>query len=117
MRRHDRIAIFGFTCLIVQLIVGTVFVSVRSARAQPSITEKQAIVNERLRGIAANLETRVKQIEDLKVDPRLAVLESMAVRVTNIEMLLYGAIVTLLGNLVMSVVMVRTQKGRRGQAG
>lgn len=97
------------TVAMTQLVVGTAIVTVRGQTPQ---TIEEAVARQRTEDRIGSIETRLTIIDQLRVAERLALLDDMKARIGKIEMLTYGSIVTLMLNLLGTLVQIRGQKDR-----
>lgn len=106
--------------IFIQLALGTVIVGVLSAQyIAPAI--EQARKTQELSDRAQTLEIRTgdltthialmeQKLEGLRIDARLAVLEDMSTRISKIEFLVYGLILTMLGNLALNMLHLKQKE-------
>jgi hypothetical protein len=59
------------------------------------------------------LQSRVAQLETLRADARLSVLETLSEDVRDTQRILYGAIAAIIGQLLLTAFQIRAQAGRR----
>lgn len=107
MRTEDRHSIIALSILFSQLALGTIIIA---QRQPPYLTVEQAVQNERLQIQSDSLGHRLDKIEGQELDKRVGLIEAGNWRS---EKLLYGIVVTLLGNMGISAAQLRTKRRDR----
>lgn len=115
MRRLDVIRLWIAGLTLTQLLAGTAYITTVYAQRIPTPTQNADAIRREQQQIdhLAQIDTELFKLEALHLDTRLAVLEEGAARLGKIELLCYGLVITMIGNLLGTVIQIRGQRARR----
>ena len=104
---NERVITMVGSLTLAQLVIGTLLVVLIHAQSAP-LTDQVIRSQQQLVAV----EQRLASLEAVRADARLSVLEGIMIRVEKIEFLIYGLIITMAGNLFMTILQIRLRRSR-----
>lgn len=107
MRTRDRVlqrlcwALSAF--LVLHTVVPIAWAQSQRSRPEPIVSATEIL----------HLADRVRRLEELRIDARLSVLETISDEVRETRRINYGIVATVVGNLLLTAIQIRGQKRRR----